>query len=80
MCRIIHLNKYVDKDVLLKDLPARAYPKNDSITQGQRATKCLRESHPILMLDNVIRLKNAKETTVSRGVHKSWTLGTLSVT
>ena len=51
----------------------------DSMT-GQRETVCLRECHPILMLDNLVRLKNADETTVSRGVRKSRNLCTLPIT
>ena len=77
----LNLKKHADEDLCYyKTFLQEHTLKYDSITQGQRETVCLRECHPILMLDNLVRLKNADETTVSRGVRKSKTLCTLPIT
>ena len=77
----LNLKKHADEDLYYyKTYLQRHNLLFDNVTVGQKESVYLRECHLILMLDNLVRLKNAGETTTSRGVRKSRNLCTLPIT
>ena len=77
----LNLKKNADEDLYYyKTYLQRHSLLFDNVTVGQKESVYLRECHLNLMLDNLVRLKNADETTTSRGVRKSRNLCTLPIT